>query len=226
MDTSEAAQAVEFALAQYPDLNANGFRASSKQLGYVDRHEEWREELRGKRSLKGVATSIAYVDECHRFGKSTVPNENSYSMKHAAERWGRVNGLSPYVSNGAFIAAAIFRRVPIEYKPEWGPNCNVAISERVVEWLGKLDVRPQVLVTDSNEHDVLRLAVERLPTADRQLLQRRSAAGTVMPVEIVTLILRKAMRLYKLNKRGEPVDLKSLPPGMAERIRRGLEELQ
>lgn len=28
-------------------------------------------------------------------------------MKHTAENWGRDNGLSPYVSNGAFIKAAI-----------------------------------------------------------------------------------------------------------------------
>lgn len=37
---------------------------------------------------------------------------SSYSWKHQAERWGRLVGLAPYVSNGAFIAAADGMNVP------------------------------------------------------------------------------------------------------------------
>ncbi|HEY4215009.1 MAG TPA: hypothetical protein VGM84_26265 [Steroidobacteraceae bacterium] len=53
-------------------------------------------------------------------------HETSYTWKHRAERWGRVLGLPPYVSNGAFIIAADWLGVPSRRSPN-SPNVFYAL---------------------------------------------------------------------------------------------------
>jgi hypothetical protein len=54
-----------------------------------------------------VDTALAWLEQVAHPLKSTWYWGTSYGLKHTAENWGRDNGLSPYVSNGAFIKAAI-----------------------------------------------------------------------------------------------------------------------
>jgi hypothetical protein len=46
---------------------------------------------------------------------------DSYSLKHNAENWGKENGLSPSISNGAFILAALI--CGYEYRRHDRTNC-------------------------------------------------------------------------------------------------------
>jgi hypothetical protein len=56
----------------------------------------------------------------------------SYQLKHVGEDWGKRQGLSRYVSNGAMIVAALALELPVEAagKP-WelfNPNCLIGVS--------------------------------------------------------------------------------------------------
>lgn len=118
MDTSEAAQAVEFALDQFPYLNCDGFKfRCDKKL-----HEVKREKLRG--DLAGAATALAFLDnKCERCPKGgrweRDGNSSEYLARHAQ------------VSNGALIAAALFRGAMIEDIN--GPNAVLSIRLRSVK---------------------------------------------------------------------------------------------
>ena len=68
-----------------------------------------------------VATAIAFL----RSETATLRRpENSGWLKHLAERWGRDNGLSSYVSNGELIVAAIYLGFSIREIPET-PNAMI-----------------------------------------------------------------------------------------------------
>jgi hypothetical protein len=53
-----------------------------------------------------VQTAIAYLNKYAKQLKGTTDSGvGSYGLKHRVERWGRENGLQPYVTNGAAIEA-------------------------------------------------------------------------------------------------------------------------
>jgi hypothetical protein len=79
--------------------------------------------------LKEVETAIAFLRRCRPTAKAIL---GSYGLKHSAERWGRRNGLSPYVSNGSLICAAIFLGFPISEQIKGNPNVSIGVYARDV----------------------------------------------------------------------------------------------
>lgn len=130
----EAEVAIEQALAKNLRINRYGFgyypagKISSAELGRG--FMEAREELRGL--TDEVATSISWL----RLVQGTkVPRTNSYWLKKRAQEWGKANGLAPYISNGALIAAAMYLRFPVQER--YGdPNAAIGVSLRSARAIG------------------------------------------------------------------------------------------
>lgn len=114
----EAALVIEGAASAHPDLDHHGWFRDEKQPFEPT-----------ESSLTQVATALAYLDQCVIV---KTPKEYSYRLKHCAENWGRKHGMSPYVSNGAFILAALHRGVPMKHYPHRSLNCFLAISKRSI----------------------------------------------------------------------------------------------
>jgi hypothetical protein len=76
-----------------------------------------------------VKTAIAFLSQVRPSKRPTI---SSYILKHRAEDWGKRNGLEPYVSNGAMIAAAIRLDLVIE---RHGINATIGVSKRDVRTL-------------------------------------------------------------------------------------------
>lgn len=84
---------------------------------------------------KEVETALAYLSQLK---PTKQPTCGSYYLKHRAERWGRYNGMEPYVSNGALIEAAI--RLGLTIKP-LNINADIGVSKRDVKTLCKEERR-------------------------------------------------------------------------------------
>lgn len=117
---AEAREAVAAATKRYPTLTANG----------VDGDTECVTPLISERGLEQVATAIAYLRLCTPTKQAKL---KSYGLKHLAEAWGATQGLSPYVSNGALIAAAVYLGFPT--RPDCycfgvyvGPGLNLLVG--------------------------------------------------------------------------------------------------
>ena len=76
-----------------------------------------------------VATAMLYLVTGPVKVLRTLPRHagTSYGWKHHAERWGEMVGLSPYVSNGAFIVAAEWLGVPSR-RHHNSPNISYALK--------------------------------------------------------------------------------------------------
>jgi hypothetical protein len=98
------------------DLNASGF---------ADAHPDGNEIKQFE-----VATAAAWISACTRKLKTKWYWGTSYGLKHEAERWGRSNGMSPYVSNGAFIKAAILAGYEVRQLKTTGrqPSLNAQLK--------------------------------------------------------------------------------------------------
>jgi hypothetical protein len=132
---AEAAKAKIFAVIKAePQLTRKGF---FKSYADPNRHPEMLEPY----SIEEFRTAWAWLLLIDR---TTSPRADSYTMKHRAEAWGRANGMSPYVSNGMLIAAAIALSVAIKRDPRGGPNATLALSDRSVR-----EVRVQVRKTEA-----------------------------------------------------------------------------
>jgi hypothetical protein len=80
-----------------------------------------------------IATAGAYLRLLTP--RKTVPRGgvlSSYGLKHHAEDWGRANGMAPYVSNGALIAAAVALGLPVRTGGS-ADNPNVAVGVRAAD---------------------------------------------------------------------------------------------
>lgn len=77
-------------------------------------------------SSSEMGTAMAFL---RVVGSVKVPNFSSYYLKHAAETWGKKNGLSAYVSNGALIAAAVALDYPIRLSIDGGPNGYIGVMK-------------------------------------------------------------------------------------------------
>jgi hypothetical protein len=116
---AEAITAIKMAKAAHPRLCCNG-------MGLGD---NWRdikafEKDRNNLSPANVATAIAYLRQCRPAKRPIV---SSYHLKHLAERWGRENGVQPYIANGELIAAAVFVGLKIGAPFQNYPNVGVAV---------------------------------------------------------------------------------------------------
>jgi hypothetical protein len=130
---AEAHEAIAVARKRYPTLVPNGFAQPRHILGYDDRPGD-------KHDPREVATAIAYLGRCAR---TRSANYNSYGLKHGAEDWGDRNDMSPYVSNGALIVAAVY--LGLKVVPDPGtPNAAIGVSSRSVEWLRRSPGNPKL----------------------------------------------------------------------------------
>lgn len=123
----EAKNAVVAALSKHPGISLNGFpyRGFNRDEfeGLQSEHES-RARLFSDDSLAQVATALAWIDAI----KTTkTPKIGSYGAKHSAERWGRENGFSSYVANGALIVAAVYRDVPLKRVKD-SPNALLGLD--------------------------------------------------------------------------------------------------
>lgn len=97
-------------------MNASGFADAKPDGNAIEQVE--------------VETAAAWLDMCAHRIKTKWYWGSSYGLKHAAERWGRDNGMSPYVSNGAFIKAAILAGYEVRpcARPDYRPSLNAQLK--------------------------------------------------------------------------------------------------
>jgi len=119
----EASHGLTAVLATHPDLTAEGWDYAPKPPSVRSEHPK-------RPTPAEVATALAFLDlsGARAKARAVAKDPTSYYWKHVAERWGQTAGLSPYVSNGAFIVALILRRVPFRRWPSSGPNCTPALT--------------------------------------------------------------------------------------------------
>jgi hypothetical protein len=113
-----------------PNLAWNGYRAGFKTIGeFKQARAEW--FLNGSTSqispykAEEFRYAISFLDVVPVARRKRIKASNSYNLKHSAEVWScqphnpdRVeNGGRAYVSNGALIAAAIYRDFAVEPIP-------------------------------------------------------------------------------------------------------------
>jgi hypothetical protein len=127
----EAKRAIEFAKAKMPNLTTWGIGI----LETIEQRQHWKnsgpEFDRARKSFhpKNIATAVAFLRQCRKVKKFTY---SSYHLKHQAERWGRYNGLEPYVANSELIVAAVYLGFPIRVHRR-SLNVLIAVSKRDLE---------------------------------------------------------------------------------------------
>lgn len=109
-------------LNQHKDLSRKGFNyvnpGNQSAPVSAEQWQEWRDYLEKEVGLDEITTACEYILS------HDIPDWwGSYTLKHVAERWGRENGYSVYVSNGAVIVAAILCGFSI-LREENSPNCT------------------------------------------------------------------------------------------------------
>ena len=112
------------------------FRMSMPKATYDERKAEFRRQL-GKRrkdflraqKLDEICASSDWLRT--RVRRKTVDTRrNSYGYKHDVERWWRARGVGQYVSNGAFIVAAVGLGFTWRRYTTYHPNLMLGISRR------------------------------------------------------------------------------------------------
>jgi hypothetical protein len=114
-----------------PDLTPNGMKSDRRTLGYD--YDGLPEELLEEDVLKQFETCKRWLSEVLRI-KTFNQKHTSYGYKHMVERW-----ANRYVCNGAFIAAAIALKIPIQRSHPRSPNVLLPISEKWVKQMQKLE---------------------------------------------------------------------------------------
>ena len=89
----------------------------------------------GALDADGLATAGAFLRLLTPTRSVNMRSPGSYGLKHDAERWGRSQGMAPYVSNGALIAAAVALGYPIRHGRRGSPNVSVGVSLRDLQKL-------------------------------------------------------------------------------------------
>ncbi len=130
----EARTALQKVMDAEPLLNANGIGYYQSYCGKtLDDRKAWHERLRAR-------LLDEYVDaflRCCRWLDTAVRTKNpsrsggSYYVKHVVERV-----TDGYVPNGAFIAAAFYKRIPFVHDGGGSPNVTFALSQK---WLREQD---------------------------------------------------------------------------------------
>lgn len=126
-------------LVLHPDLTHFGFRAEHgrgvggvSRLDAPERFAEERASLLTKEGIEEVERCAEYLALVRktRTARSKESRElyGSYGMKHEVEAWLGRNGRSSYVSNGAFIVAAVIAKVPIFRSDPRSPNCVIGVE--------------------------------------------------------------------------------------------------
>jgi hypothetical protein len=108
--SSTAAQAIVKARQMFPDLSGDGVRhaGAAPQQIHTDQ----------------VETAMAFLKLLR---PTKHPTTGSGSLKHHAEDWGSINGLSSYISRGAWTVAAIALGYPVRaYR--YGGDVQIGVS--------------------------------------------------------------------------------------------------
>jgi hypothetical protein len=94
-------------------------------------------------SVGEVATALLFLVAGPVKMLRAVPRDasSSYGWKHTAESWGELAGLASYVSNGAFIVAAEYFRVPSRRYDHNSPNAAYALKSLREQWDDSLMLR-------------------------------------------------------------------------------------
>jgi hypothetical protein len=133
MNFDEARKVIDELMTVYPTLTKGGW----DQLTGLH-YERSRDNMKNSFFVNEFLHAMAYISQA---GKQKTVNHDisSYSFKHAAEKWGAGSGYPDYegakptylpcrgyVSNGAFICAAIASGLKIERSRDLTcPNCYV-----------------------------------------------------------------------------------------------------
>lgn len=118
---------IQLVISRHPDLSSYGFHFQS--VGQWNEGEAFVKNRLDTNSVgfaKQVGTCLQALSTPQPRGEAFhVVRNSSYTLKHKVQNWARrsgIVGLSPYISNGAFIVAAcIDGWVPVRY--DRGPNC-------------------------------------------------------------------------------------------------------
>jgi len=125
---------IDAALESYPTLTYRGFGIAEDSLpGELQRQ---RQMLFTDDAVRQVEQCLAYL-ALVRKTRTAKPREDrhirsSYGMKREVERWVRRTGRDgpgSYISNGAFIVAAVIAGVPIHRKDPDFINCLVGVEQ-------------------------------------------------------------------------------------------------
>lgn len=107
---------IRWILAEHPTLTAEGFDPSRKPTIT---------NLFDERGLWEVQGALDWIDgRRHVIAKASSPG--SYMLKHQAQGWHRRNGRQVYISNGAFLVAALMRHFSIFQRE--GDTLNRAVG--------------------------------------------------------------------------------------------------
>jgi hypothetical protein len=112
-------------LSVVPDLTPNGMKSDRATLGYDYKGKS--EELLLEQSLQQFSTCKDWLSKVVKT-RSFNLRYTSYGYKHMVERWADL-----YVSNGAFIAAAIALEFKIKRTHSKSPNIFLPISSKSVK---------------------------------------------------------------------------------------------
>lgn len=130
MNIEQSFAALLFVIECKPDLAWNGYRAGFKSVGeFKQARAEWFSDKSTSQICPYKAEeflyAIGFLDLVPLARRKKIKAHNSYALKHDAEIWSRqphnpdrvANGGRGYVSNGALIAAAIYRDFLVEPIP-------------------------------------------------------------------------------------------------------------
>lgn len=133
MNRDQAQIVIDELMTEYPTLTMNGWDQ------FTDKnYQRMRDQMNGDFFVSQFLHALAYISQANKL-KAVNYDVSSYSFKHAAERWGggtgcpNYDGAEPtylpckgYVSNGAFICAAIASTLKVKRSrdPTY-PNCYV-----------------------------------------------------------------------------------------------------
>jgi hypothetical protein len=115
MTTLEAVRAIRHVLKNEPNLTKAGFKDDLSSELFIKERKSMLDEESVDEFLRAVSF-LACVNKTKAIGK----RQNSYSLKHEAEKNRSREFGNPYVSNGMMIAAAIhlgFEYCRVPYAP-------------------------------------------------------------------------------------------------------------
>ncbi len=144
MNIEQSFAALLFVVECDPDLAWNGYRAGFKTIGeFKKARAEWftnnsTDQISPYRAEE-FRYAISFLDLVPVARRKKIKARNSYDLKHSAEVWShqpdRVqSGGRGYVSNGALIAAAIYRDFPVEPIPSSFNAMIGKASGRTFDW--------------------------------------------------------------------------------------------
>lgn len=121
--------AIDAVMREYPDLSSYGwkFKQRGTQWNHGESFDYNRDCMQTSDFANQVITCLHAINTKFPRGQSLRITQNgSYTLKHMVESWARksgIDGLSTYITNGAFIVASLIYGLAIVRYPN-SPNCR------------------------------------------------------------------------------------------------------